>query len=472
MVKLTFDTLILVVAAGVLSWSYFFGPLIVTNEADLLKLTVALAYPAIDLILFSLLVVIALNPEGWRGLGTILFSVGVGLYIVGDIVYTLLVTAGTYVSGHPISVVWVVSFMFITLASWVERRPAHRVLLSGTASSWTPYAPYFAIMSSYALLATSHVHERGSDEGAQLIYVGVLSGAALVTLLVVTRQVLTLRENMQLSRQLGQLNLELEERVEQRTAELDQANHTLKAFSQNLEAKVRERTAELEASQVLLAHQAQHDALTSLPNRTLFEDRLQLAVKTASRLNESLAVFFIDLDGFKFVNDTLGHSAGDILLQKVARRLEGSVRYNDTVARLGGDEFVILAPSLSSPEDAERVVGKVLTSLRKPFVLNGFETPIGASIGISLYPQDSLDAATLQRHADIAMYQAKQSGKNDARFYAPEMNLAALERLEVETHLRGALERGEFSLAYQPQWDTRTTTLVSLKPCCAGITPY
>jgi diguanylate cyclase len=220
-----------------------------------------------------------------------------------------------------------------------------------------------------------------------------------------------------------------------------------------------------------LTYQAQHDALTDLPNRALFNDRLELAVASAARHEHLLAVLFIDLDDFKLVNDTLGHAAGDVMLKEVARRLQSSLRSSDTAARLGGDEFLALATGLRDPRDASRLVHKLLARLAKPYDLGERLVEIGASIGVSLYPQDALDAATLQRHADVALYRAKQGSKNEVRFFAPEMNAAVRERLELATQFSGALERSELKLHYQPQWSSRTGEALSLEALLRWTSP-
>jgi diguanylate cyclase (GGDEF)-like protein/PAS domain S-box-containing protein len=209
----------------------------------------------------------------------------------------------------------------------------------------------------------------------------------------------------------------LERLVEERTrdlvarnAELDRVNAELRTLSESLDAAVQRRTAEL-------ARQAQHDHLTGLPNRILLEERLQRAVATAARYGRTLAVLFLDLDGFKFVNDRFGHNAGDDVLREVARRLAAGLRSSDTLARLSGDEFVILIPEMRQVDDAREVAQSLLTRVESPFVVQGRRVVLTASVGISVFPQDATDAATLQQHADTAMYQAKDAGKNQVRFY-------------------------------------------------------
>jgi diguanylate cyclase (GGDEF)-like protein len=194
---------------------------------------------------------------------------------------------------------------------------------------------------------------------------------------------------------------------------------------------------------------AYYDGLTALPNRSLFNKLLSQAISQAQRHHRQLAVAFIDLDRFKQINDTLGHVAGDELLKQVASRLKGCLRDTDAVARLGGDEFVVLLTELTEEKYAATVAQKIITMIADPFVLLGQEFRVTASIGISTYPTDGLDEQTLTKNADIAMYQAKEDGKNQFQFYSEALNANSLERLTLESSLRHALERNEFRLEYQ-----------------------
>ena len=199
-----------------------------------------------------------------------------------------------------------------------------------------------------------------------------------------------------------------------------------------------------------LAFQAQHDTLTELPNRLLFQDRVQQALRLARRHRTRVAVLWIDLDRFKQINDTLGHRAGDELLCEVAGRLASSLRGSDTVARVGGDEFTVLANDINSPADAELVCGKILTALAQPMMLAGHSVAISASAGVSIFPEHGEDPMALMRHADLAMYSAKRAGGNSLRIFRPVLGDAMLLRLQIEGELKIALERNEFSLDYQP----------------------
>ncbi|MGB7541380.1 MAG: EAL domain-containing protein, partial [Burkholderiales bacterium] len=208
---------------------------------------------------------------------------------------------------------------------------------------------------------------------------------------------------------------------------------------------------------------ANHDALTSLPNRAMFSEVLNLGLQNARRYNRTFAVLFIDLDRFKIINDTLGHEAGDKLLQEMGRRLTQTVRSSDTVARLGGDEFVVLVQEVSEPKQVEAVARKILTAIIKPMFLREQECRVTASIGICMYPSDARDEQSLMKNADIAMYRAKEEGKNTYMFYSEETNVHSFERMALETSLRRGLERNEFFLHYQAKLDLKTRRITGVE---------
>ena len=210
---------------------------------------------------------------------------------------------------------------------------------------------------------------------------------------------------------------------------------------------------ERKAQEARIEHLAYHDGLTGLPNRTMLMDRLGQALSQAQRLSQQVAVLFIDLDRFKPINDSLGHSVGDQLLREIARRLRGALRENDTVARVGGDEFQVVVCNVAGATGAARIAEKLMRALGEPFTLEGQELHVTASLGVSLFPRDGASGELLLKFADIALYEAKGEGRNAYRFFSPEMNAQAHGRLRLENDLRRAVERGELVLHYQPQLD-------------------
>ncbi|AAZ97222.1 Putative diguanylate cyclase/phosphodiesterase (GGDEF & EAL domains) with PAS/PAC sensor(s) and Response Regulator Receiver modulation [Thiobacillus denitrificans ATCC 25259] len=217
------------------------------------------------------------------------------------------------------------------------------------------------------------------------------------------------------------------------------------------------------------------DSLTHLPNRQSFLERLAQDIRVAQREKQKLAVLFMDLDGFKGVNDTMGHDAGDLILQSAAERLRNSIRPGDSasrlaedgaqvgLARLGGDEFTAVIPGITHEEDALRVANRIREQMRTPFVLAGSEVVLTSSIGIAVFPHDGADAATLLKHADTAMYHAKSCGRDNCQFYSAALTQRAQQRLTLENNLRQALERGEFDLVYQPQIDVASGRIRSVE---------
>ncbi|MCL5237839.1 MAG: EAL domain-containing protein [Nitrospirae bacterium] len=210
-----------------------------------------------------------------------------------------------------------------------------------------------------------------------------------------------------------------------------------------------------------MRYQAYHDILTDLPNRMLFMDHLALELNQARRNRTALAVMFLDLDYFKNINDTLGHSVGDQLLKEVAGRLKACVRESDTVARIGGDEFNILLPDIAHTEYVAAIAKKINSIFKRPFIIENHELHVTTSIGISIYPEDGGDSEPLLKNADIAMYHAKEGGRNNYQFYNPIMNIRSIERMTLENSLHRMIEHGELVLYYQPQLDIGSRKIIS-----------
>ncbi len=227
-----------------------------------------------------------------------------------------------------------------------------------------------------------------------------------------------------------------------------------------------------------ISYLATHDSLTGLPNRLMLSQLLNHSIQTAKRHNRKLAVIFVDIDRFKLINDTMGHEAGDQLLQEIAMRYKQTLREEDVVSRQGGDEFVILIEDIQTLSDLELIANNILASTYKPIVLMGEECRVTASIGISLYPRDGKDEQVLMKHADMAMYFAKEEGKNNFQFYSEDIQLQSVGRLAIETNLRLALERNELSLHYQAKVNFKTGIITGVEallrwqnPILGSVTP-
>jgi diguanylate cyclase (GGDEF)-like protein len=234
-------------------------------------------------------------------------------------------------------------------------------------------------------------------------------------------------------------------------------------YDAHLQSRARIQALRLEQANAELQHQATHDALTGLPNRLLFIDRLGREIAHAERDGHRFAVLVVDLDRFKVINDTLGHGPGDQLLVEIARRLSNSVRSADTVARTGGDEFLLLLTDIREASDAAVIAAKIISELDKSLSIGGTEVHTSASIGISLYPVDGTDSDSLVAHADEAMYFAKQAGRNAFHFFNPGMSVFSRERLDLESELRRALPMKQFEVHYQPKVDVVTGRMNSVE---------
>lgn len=310
------------------------------------------------------------------------------------------------------------------------------------------FAAVFAVTELEALLSDLISRER-----MHLGIAGFVTAVSVLAAYVVLwrrRQVLKLLISENALRRKAEIevkraNSELERRVFERTQELERANESLRS-----ELQQRRRAEER------LDRMAHYDSLTGIPNRALFFDRLSAQIATSRRDATLFAVMFLDLDRFKSINDTLGHEVGDGLLRQVAAVLRAAVRDSDTVARLGGDEFALILPALKHSEDAALVARKILNSVSRPVRVRAHELFVTPSIGISLYPADGDSPELLVKHADTAMYKAKESGRNGYCFYSAEMNAHARERLEIETALRRALDSSEFVLHFQPKFELRS----------------
>jgi len=244
-----------------------------------------------------------------------------------------------------------------------------------------------------------------------------------------------------------------------------------KKYTERLESDLAKNLSEINKQKEILYLQAHYDSLTGLPNRLLLTDRLEHAVGNARREDSQLAVLFVDIDRFKLINDTIGHHAGDELLVKVSQEIKGAIRQSDTLGRLSGDELIIIQENISEPKDAYDLALKIQELFKKPFDIVGQELFLSCSIGISIFPKDAQDSANIIKHADAAMYSAKQAGRGQIQFYSPDMTEAAYRRVLMSSEIRKALNENQFKAFFQPQIDIANCRMHGMEALVRWIHP-
>lgn len=388
-----------------ISWSLVLGPVFRQHQGGIFEQTVSLAYPVSDVLIASLVLILATRPGVGNRKSLVLVMVGMLAFAVADSSFAYLTQTHHYGIGSVLDTGWVAGYLLMALgALWAVCHPAGTVTREPTPTLWTvlgPYGPLVCVGGVFLWQATT----------GRALTTTSLGEAFALAVLMGFRQLVVLFDNLALTR-------ELETRVDERTAELQ--------------------------------HQAFHDGLTGLANREFFNEVLAGAVRRRARSGVELGVLFLDLDGFKKVNDLYGHRAGDAVLQAVARRLRQTLREADTVARFGGDEFAILTEDAPGTSDPEQIAERLLGSLERPFRIANAKVHIRASIGVATDASEASTADDLLRHADLAMYTTKVSGSHGYHVYTPEMHSGVLDRMRIEDDLRVALERDEFVLHYQP----------------------
>lgn len=413
------DTSIFMSTTAVLSWSLLIAPLFKNPLADpgWFSAYVNLSYPIIDLgNIFLLSLLLFANQSLGNARTNATFLTGVILLAVGDSVYLHMQLVGTYVLGSPIDLTWTASVLLLAAAgieSLDNRRMSRKVRISSKLKarlSWfRRLLPYVSLMALFAILL-----EELSEFNIMVI------GNAFAVLLIILRLILTFAEN----------------------------DYLLGRLSQTVEFK---------------EHEANHDALTGLPNRRKFDDELRKAVDRASAEKGQLALLFFDLDRFKHINDSLGHIVGDQLLRAVAERLQEYIPSSRLLARQGGDEFTVLLDPLEGEVEAYRTIAAVEEVFKQPITVNGTALYTSVSIGAAIYPRDGETADELMRGADMAMHEAKKNRHQKSLFFEPALRERLAYKVELEHEMRGAIERGEMSLNYQLQKNIQNCGIVGVE---------
>jgi diguanylate cyclase len=435
-IKFTFDTWIVLTVAIVFSWQLILHPIMTKDHISYLHLIVSLGYPIGDLILLYGAVSFYLGSEQF-------FPPKVLHFILGSLMVQVVTDTSFIFLKHNyhdiLGPFWSLAPLLMGLAA-IHSLDGQAVstgkkkdMVKNTISLQL-LLPYFSVILMFMVIIFQN------KEFNSLIF-----GSAIAILLILFRQISTSIENETLLFKYHDLTEELEQKIGERTKELSSKNQQLITAVQRMK------------------HMAFHDVLSGLPNRRLFQARLLTAMDEAIRNRSKIAVVFIDLDRFKNINDTLGHEFGDLLLKHVSKQMIKSVRKFDTISRQGGDEFTIILNKISKKEEIIPLIEQLRSIVSKPIIIKGQELHVSMSIGIALYPNDGNSTEELMKNADMAMYYAKEDGRNNYKFYSKNMNQTISRKMALENGLRKAIVNDEFVLYYQPQVDTFTGKIVGVE---------
>lgn len=447
-IKFLFDMCIIMAVFTALSWHYIIQYVFSEGSLSPSLLATSIGYPVGDLILLFCAISFYIRADLLFTRPVLaLICASSGVQIFADTAYLYYSTrAETYVSGTFFDPLWTAGLLLVALAGlYALQEQSRESDKPGLDTEKLPadtdgislrlLFPYFSLVLLFIVM----VFEKDGSMN------GLIVGAGTSVALIIFRQVFTLLENQKLFAQYHDLTLMLEEKIEQRTTELSSKNEQLAVAVQKME------------------HMAYHDALSGLPNRRLFLHTLNSSIASAKRNAHQIAVVFVDLDRFKNINDTFGHEFGDLLLQGFSRKMAENLRQVDTVSRQGGDEFTIILNEIKATEDIVPLVKRIQSILEKPVVVNGQELHVSMSIGIAVYPQDGETTEELMKHADIAMYHAKENGKNNYQFFSGEMQTTMSRKIQLENDLREALAGDEFVLHYQPQVEAASGKVIGME---------
>jgi diguanylate cyclase len=439
-IRFLFDILIVMSVAMVFSWNYIISVIVSKTDVTMAELVVSLISPLGDLVLLFGVISLYVGSKDIFSPKVLFFIVfSLLIQISADSTYLYLTSMDLYESGGLYDPLWSLALLTMAQAglrdlhtpSIEQKSQFHVVDQLDPLRLLLPYVSV-AVLFVFMIFHKENLHSFDI-------------GFGFTILLLVVRQIFTILENRSLLLNLQQLTEDLEEKVRLRTEELAVTN------------------SELSKSLQITEHMAYHDSLSGLPNRRLFEDRLKQGIIQAKRRGNKVAVLFIDLDRFKYINDTFGHTYGDKLIQRVASRISGCLREVDTLSRQGGDEYSIMLDCIQSDQDVLTVVHRIQEELCQPFMIDQRDLHITVSIGIALYPDHGESVESLIQYADMAMYRAKEEGKNHHSFFNDDLSALLIKKLDLETGLRKAIEREELSLYYQPQFAITTGELIGVE---------
>ncbi|MDQ0429498.1 diguanylate cyclase (GGDEF)-like protein [Planomicrobium stackebrandtii] len=440
-IKFLFDMAVLVSVSTALSWHFLISPLVAGSSTPLL-FAVSIGYPVGDLLLlFGAISLYIGSLHFFPRRVLALIVAGLIVQVIADNVHLYSTIAGSYSYGNLYDPLWSFGLLLMALAS-LQALETSEETVSQTAIALPDgkitlrlLLPYFSMILLFVVMI---FEQRGEMNG-------LIAGAGASVLLLITRQIFTLRNNQKLLYQYHSLTSVLEHKIEQRTEEITSKNHQLEKAVQQMK------------------HMAYHDVLSGLPNRRLFLEKLETSIFEAAQSSKKVAVVFIDLDRFKNVNDTFGHEFGDLLLRRFSQKISENLRSNDVISRQGGDEFTLILNDIQTENDIVPMIHRLQSALSMPLTVNEQELHISMSIGISVFPKDGDTTEELLKHADSAMYRAKENGKNSYQFFTDEMAFTSSRKIALENDLRRAITYDEFILHYQPQVQTSTGEIIGME---------
>lgn len=449
-IKFLFDMAIIIAVSTALSWHFLIQPLIEEVSVSPILFAVSISYPIGDLLLLFGAVSFYIGSAYFFPRRVLcLIAASLIVQVLADTAYLFSTANGGYSSGSIYDPLWSLGLLLMSLAGLYAlehtEAPPQKVAerIDEGQISLRLLLPYFSLVLLFVVM----IFEQKGDMN------GLIAGAGVSVILIITRQIFTLRDNRKLLASYHQLTSVLEHKVEQRTEEVTSKNNLLeKAVDQ-------------------MKHMAYHDALSGLPNRRLYLEKLESAIRAAGQTSQKVAVVFIDLDRFKNVNDTFGHEFGDLLLQEFAQKLQENLRSDDTVSRQGGDEFTLILNNFHSQQDMVPLIRRLQSALEKPLTIQGQELHVSMSIGIAVYPEDGETPDELLKNADNAMYNAKEKGKNNFQFFSDDMAFSASRKIALENELRRAIANEEFILHYQPQIQAATGDIIGMEALIRWQTP-